>query len=58
MPAKKHTPVSRDLTRIIKEASKLEMGTLSEHVKEIENRQGREIEYYFRACVSRLDRAC
>jgi hypothetical protein len=58
MPTKKHTPVSRDLTRIIKEASKLEVGTLSEHVKEIENRQAREIEYYFRACVLRLDSAC
>ena len=50
-------PVSRDLVRIIRESSKLDQGnnSLSDHVKSIEDRQAKAVEFYLRACALRLD---
>lgn len=50
-------PVSRDLVRIIRESSKLEQGTptLGEHLKSIEDRQAKAVEFYLRACALRLE---
>ncbi len=58
MPATaQHLPVSRDLVRIIRECSRLEQGnhTLTEHIRCIEDRQAKAVEFYLRACALRLD---
>jgi len=49
-------PVSRDLARIIREASRLEAtgGTLNQHLQSIEQRQSKAVEFYFRSCSLRL----
>jgi hypothetical protein len=50
-------PVSRDLVRIIREASKLDTpgASLAEHLKAVDTRQAQAVEFYFRACALRLD---
>jgi hypothetical protein len=52
-----HLPVSRDLVRIIRESSKLEGSnlTLSTHMKAVDDRQAKAVEFYLRACSLRLD---
>lgn len=58
MPPSSHLPVSRDLARIIKESSRLEHSGvfLSDHLKAVEERQSKAIEFYLRACALRLER--
>jgi len=50
------TPVSRELSRIIRETSRLgrDDAPLCEHVRSIEERQAQAIEFYLRSCVLRL----
>ena len=52
-----HLPVSRDLVRIIRESSKLEGPnlTLNDHMKAVDDRQAKAVEFYLRACALRLD---
>jgi hypothetical protein len=53
-------PVSRDLVRIIRESSRLEgphQLTLTEHLKAVDERQAKAVEFYLRACALRLDQA-
>ena len=49
-------PVSRELARIIRDASRLgrEDASLAEHVRSIEERQAQAIEFYLRSCSIRL----
>lgn len=49
-------PVSRELVHIIREVYKCEGRNVNEDVKAITDRQAKEIEYYIRACVVRLER--
>ena len=51
------TPVSRDLVRIVRESSRLEGGglTLDDHLRAVEARQAKSVEFYLRACALRLD---
>lgn len=51
------TPVSRDLVRIVRESSKLEGNglTLDDHLRAVEARQAKSVEFYLRACALRLD---
>lgn len=53
----KSVPVSRELVRIIRENSKIECGhaSLTDHLNAIAERQAREIEFYLRSCVLRLE---
>lgn len=50
-------PVSRDLVRIVKESSRLEGPglTLDHHVRAVEERQAKSVEFYLRACALRLE---
>lgn len=50
-------PVSRDLIRIIKASGKADESNLSlmEHLKRLETRQIESVEFFFRACVVRLE---
>jgi hypothetical protein len=50
-------PVSRDLVRIIREASKLDTpgASLGEHLRAVDARQAQAVEFYFRACALRLE---
>jgi hypothetical protein len=59
MPPPVHFPVSRDLVRIIRESSKLEPAnaTLNDHLKVVEDRQARAVEFYLRACALRLEQS-
>jgi len=59
MNPKKIQPVSRDLVRIIKENSKLESSgcSLNEHLRSIDERQSKALEFYLRACALRLDKS-
>jgi hypothetical protein len=53
-------PVSRDLVRIIRESSKItdpSSVSIHEHMQAVENRQGKAIEFYLRACALRLGQA-
>jgi len=52
----KTAPVSRELARIIRDASRLgrEDAPLGEHVRSIEERQAQAIEFYLRSCSLRL----
>ena len=51
-------PVSRDLVRIIRESSKCDPSTgthsLKDHLAVVENRQNQAVEFYLRACATRL----
>lgn len=50
-------PVSRDLVRIVKESSRLEGPGLSldQHLRAVEERQAKSVEFYLRACALRLE---
>ena len=50
-------PVSRDLVRIIREVSRREVQNLTEGLKQIEERQAREVEFFLQACALRLESA-
>lgn len=56
MPPAKSLPVSRDLARIIRESSRLEPASapLADHVRAVEDRQTKALEFYLRACAMRL----
>jgi hypothetical protein len=55
----KPVPISRELVRIIRDASLLgkEEAPLGEHLKSIEERQAQAIEFYLRSCSLRLGAA-
>jgi hypothetical protein len=57
MPPQPYLPVSRDLVRIIRENSKIEGQnlTLNDHIKAVDERQVKAVEFYLRACALRLD---
>jgi hypothetical protein len=61
MPPSSSLPVSRDLVRIIKESSKLDPASanvsLNDHLKVVEDRQARAVEFYLRACALRLQQS-
>jgi hypothetical protein len=50
-------PVSRDLVRIVRESSRLEGAnlTLNDHMRAVEARQAKALEFYLRACALRLE---
>lgn len=50
-------PVSRDLVRIVKESSRLEGPghSLDDHLRAVDERQAKSVEFYLRACALRLD---
>ena len=50
-------PVSRDLVRIVKESSRLEGPghSLEDHLRAVDERQAKSVEFYLRACALRLD---
>ena len=50
-------PVSRELIRIIREVYKCEGQSVHADMKDITDRQAKEIEYYIRACTARLEKA-
>ena len=52
----KPVPISRELGRIIRDASRLgrEEAFLGEHLKSIEERQAQAVEFYLRSCSLRL----
>lgn len=54
--SKRGHPVSRHLVSIIRECSKLETagGSLDEHLRAVDSRQTKAIEFYLRACALRL----
>jgi hypothetical protein len=57
LPKRGH-PVSRHLVSIIRECSKLETvgGSLDEHLRVVESRQTKAVEFYLRACALRLEK--
>lgn len=57
--SKRGHPVSRHLVSIIRECSKLETagGSLDEHLRAVDSRQTKAIEFYLRACALRLGKA-
>jgi hypothetical protein len=56
MQSRQPLPVSRDLMRIVRESSRLEgAGGVAVHVRAVEARQAKAIEFYLRACALRLD---
>jgi hypothetical protein len=57
MPSRPPMPVSRDLVRIVRESSRLEGANLSlnDHVRAVEARQAKALEFYLRACALRLE---
>ena len=58
MPQKASVPVSRDLVRIIRESSRIEGGlALTDHLKAIDTRQTKAVEFYLRACALRLSQS-
>ena len=52
-------PVSRDLVRIIRESSKLDVNvsSLTEHIRAVDSRQAQAVEFYLRACALRLQQS-
>ena len=54
--ARARPELSRDLARIVRECSQLESGSVSlaAHLRKIEERQNKEVEYFVRACALRL----
>jgi hypothetical protein len=57
MPSRPPMPVSRDLVRIVRESSRLEGAnlTLNDHMRAVEARQAKAVEFYLRACALRLE---
>lgn len=57
MKRQQPTPVSRELVRIIRESSRLEGAnlTLNDHLRAVDARQIKAVEFYLRACSLRLD---
>jgi hypothetical protein len=56
MQSKQPLPISRDLMRIVRESSRLEGACgVTEHVRAVEARQAKAIEFYLRACALRLE---
>lgn len=51
------TPVSRELIKLIREASKLDapQANLSEHMRAVDAKQAQAVEFYIRACALRLE---
>jgi hypothetical protein len=54
--ARARPELSRDLARIVRECSQLDSGSVSlaAHLRKIEERQNKEVEYFVRACALRL----
>ena len=59
MPKANPQPISRDLVRIIRESSKVEdtQVPLSGHMRVLEERQGKALEFYLRACALRIEQS-
>jgi hypothetical protein len=57
MPSRPPMPVSRDRVRIVRESSRLEGAnlTLNDHMRAVEARQAKALEFYLRACALRLE---
>ena len=53
-------PVSRDLVKIIRDSSKLPKDStvgLSDHLRAIDDRQSKGVEFYLRVCAMRLEKS-
>ena len=59
MPERKPLPVSRELVCMIRESSRLEGEglTLGDHLRAVDARQAKGVEFYLRACALRLDQS-
>ena len=50
-------PITGDLVRLRRESAKNEGSSLQASIRHVEERQNKEVEFYLRACVLRLERS-
>jgi hypothetical protein len=51
----KSFPVSRELVRMIRTSSQLQSANLGDHMRAVDVRQAKAVEFYLRACALRLE---